>query len=69
MDAHRFSSVQFSPMGFDAGGPKREPVSDTRWPVRDSASAAPGSIGNVNGADLIASVENRLDRRRFQDNH
>ncbi len=69
MDAHRFSSVQFSPMGFDAGGPKREPVSDTRWPVRDSASAAPGSIGNVSGADLIASVENRLDRRRFQDNH
>ncbi len=68
MDARLFSSVVRDARSDSSGGPDpqplRDPIADTRWPVRDSMSP-----GNVSGADLIAAVETRIDRRRFQEHH
>jgi serine protein kinase len=65
MNAPRFALPLRSPL-FDEGGfLRREPLSDSRAVQRDTGAP----IGGVSGADLIASVDARLDRRRFQDHH
>jgi serine protein kinase len=65
MNAPRLSPLR-SPL-FDEGGfLRREPLSDYRGVQRETGAPVGG---NVSGADLIASVDARLDRRRFQDHH
>jgi len=74
MDARRLQSV-WSSLVLDAladgsGGagngssPLRNPIADSRWPVRDTMGP-----GQMSGADLVAAVETRMDRRRFQEHH
>ncbi len=71
MDARRLQSVWSSlvldALADGAGGgssPLRNPTADSRWPVRDTMAPGP-----MSGADLVAAVETRMDRRRFQEHH
>ena len=66
MNAPRLTQLLRSPL-FDEGGfLRREPLSDYRSVQRETGAPIGSS---VSGADLIASVDARLDRRRFQDHH
>jgi serine protein kinase len=48
----------------NGSSPLRNPIADSRWPVRDAMGP-----GQMSGADLVAAVETRMDRRRFQEHH
>jgi serine protein kinase len=66
MNTPRLTQLLRSPL-FDEGGfLRREPLSDYRSVQRETGAPIGSS---VSGADLIASVDARLDRRRFQDHH
>jgi serine protein kinase len=66
MNVPRLSSLKLSPLFGEGGFLQREPLSESRGLQREAGSP---HNSNVSGADLIASVDARLDRRRFQDHH